>query len=265
AGRNLRRRRPQDRRAAPTRLVDPPDIAEDEPAGRVSIQVLELKAAPGRFPRVIGVEKADVLASREADPGVAGRRESTVLLPEGADPVAVRGQDPRRLVRRSVIDDDHLDGFIPLGQRAIDRLPDEECAVPSGDDRGEPYQAITRTDFRCGSPSRVLPCLSSGQVYLLSLMNSSSVTILRPGRGWRPIDPGEIWRYRELLWMLAIRDIKVRYKQTVLGAAWAILQPVLTMGVFSIVFGRLAKIPSDGAPYPLFCLAALLPWQLFPS
>jgi len=65
--------------------------------------------------------------------------------------------------------------------------------------------------------------------------------------------------------MLAIRDIKVRYKQTVLGAAWAILQPVLTMGVFSIVFGRLAKIPSDGAPYPLFCLAALLPWQLFAS
>ena len=81
--------------------------------------------------------------------------------------------------------------------------------------------------------------------------------------GWVAIDFGELWHYRELLVFYAIRDIKVRYKQTILGAAWAILQPVLTMVVFSIFFGRLAKVPSDGLPYPIFTFAALLPWQLF--
>ena len=69
--------------------------------------------------------------------------------------------------------------------------------------------------------------------------------------------------YRELLYFLVWRDIKVRYKQTALGAAWAIIQPVMTMMVFSVFFGRLAKVPSDGIPYPVFAFAALLPWQLF--
>jgi lipopolysaccharide transport system permease protein len=77
------------------------------------------------------------------------------------------------------------------------------------------------------------------------------------------IDFGELWRYRELLVFQAIRDIKVRYKQTVLGVAWAVLQPVMTMVVFSIFFGKLAKVPTDGIPYPLFAFCALLPWQLF--
>lgn len=81
--------------------------------------------------------------------------------------------------------------------------------------------------------------------------------------GWVAIDFAELWQYRELLIFYAIRDIKVRYKQTFLGAAWAILQPVLTMAVFSIFFGRLAGIPSDGVPYPIFAFCALLPWQLF--
>ncbi len=81
--------------------------------------------------------------------------------------------------------------------------------------------------------------------------------------GWVAIDFGELWRYRELLVFQAIRDIKVRYKQTLLGAAWAILQPVMTMVVFSIFFGKLAGVPSDGIPYPLFTFCALLPWQLF--
>jgi len=81
--------------------------------------------------------------------------------------------------------------------------------------------------------------------------------------GWRAINFAELWRYRELLVFYAIRDIKVRYKQTFLGAAWAILQPVMTMVVFSIFFGRLAKVPSDGLPYPIFVFCALLPWQLF--
>lgn len=76
-------------------------------------------------------------------------------------------------------------------------------------------------------------------------------------------DLREVWRYRELLYFLAWRDLKVRYKQTVLGLAWAILQPVLTMVVFSVVFGHLAKVPSDGVPYPVFVYGALLPWSLF--
>jgi lipopolysaccharide transport system permease protein len=87
--------------------------------------------------------------------------------------------------------------------------------------------------------------------------------LIRPARGFVPLDLAEIWEYRELLYFLIWRDIKVRYKQTVLGAAWAVLQPVLTMAIFSLVFGRLAKIPSDGFPYPVFVFAALLPWQLF--
>src|SRR5213079_2784504 len=73
----------------------------------------------------------------------------------------------------------------------------------------------------------------------------------------------ELWEYRELLYFLTWRDIKVRYKQTALGAAWAIIQPFFTMVVFSLFFGRLAKIPSDGIPYPIFSYAALVPWTFF--
>jgi lipopolysaccharide transport system permease protein len=75
----------------------------------------------------------------------------------------------------------------------------------------------------------------------------------------------ELWEYRELLYFLVWRDVKVRYKQTVLGAAWAILQPLLTMVVFSLFFGKLGRIPSDGLPYPIFSFAALVPWTFFAS
>jgi lipopolysaccharide transport system permease protein len=81
-------------------------------------------------------------------------------------------------------------------------------------------------------------------------------------RGVR-VDFRELWEYRELLYFFVWRDIKVRYKQTVIGAAWAIIQPVMTMVVFSIFFGGLAKIPSDGLPYPIFFYSALLPWNYF--
>jgi lipopolysaccharide transport system permease protein len=87
--------------------------------------------------------------------------------------------------------------------------------------------------------------------------------VIQPSRAWVPLDLGELWEYRELLYLLVWRALKVRYKQTVLGLAWAILQPFLTMVVFSVVFGRLAKMPSDGVPYPVFAYCALLPWQLF--
>ena len=90
-----------------------------------------------------------------------------------------------------------------------------------------------------------------------------SITRIRPSRGWVSLKLDELWEYRELLYFLTWRDIKVRYKQTVLGAAWAILQPFFTMVVFSLFFGRLAKMPSDGIPYPIFSYAALVPWPFF--
>lgn len=89
------------------------------------------------------------------------------------------------------------------------------------------------------------------------------LTILEPTKGWRALDVRELWAYRELLYVLIKRDIKVRYKQTVLGAMWAILQPLLTMAIFVLIFGRLAQMPSDGYPYPIFVYAGLLPWMFF--
>src|SRR5215467_3633549 len=87
--------------------------------------------------------------------------------------------------------------------------------------------------------------------------------LIRPQSGWASIGLKELWEYRELLYFLTWRDIKVRYKQTVLGAAWAIIQPFFMMIVFSLFFGYLAHVPSDGIPYPIFTYCALLPWQLF--
>src|SRR6201998_1321137 len=93
--------------------------------------------------------------------------------------------------------------------------------------------------------------------------DSIPVMVIEPSRGWVSLKLAELWEYRELLYFLTWREIKVRYKQTALGAAWAIIQPLFTMLVFSLFFGRLAKIPSDGIPYPLFSLAGLIPWTFF--
>jgi lipopolysaccharide transport system permease protein len=87
--------------------------------------------------------------------------------------------------------------------------------------------------------------------------------LIRPSSGGAALNLGDLWRYRELILFLTWRDLSVRYKQTALGVAWAILQPLLTMLVFSLFFGRLAGVDSDGLPYPLFTYCALLPWQLF--
>ncbi len=86
---------------------------------------------------------------------------------------------------------------------------------------------------------------------------------ISPPKKWIPVDLGELWNYRELLYSFTWRDVKIRYKQTALGFLWAIIQPLFMMLIFTVFFGRLAKIPSDGIPYPLFVLAALLPWTLF--
>lgn len=88
-------------------------------------------------------------------------------------------------------------------------------------------------------------------------------THINPPRKWVPVDLRELWNYRELLSAFTWRDVKIRYKQTALGFLWAIIQPLFMMIIFTVFFGRLAKIPSDGIPYPLFVLAALLPWTLF--
>ena len=91
----------------------------------------------------------------------------------------------------------------------------------------------------------------------------TSSIIIEPKKGWQLIDSGELREYRDLFYFLVLRDIKALYKQTVLGFAWAIIRPVFSMIVFSIVFGRLAKVPSDGIPYPIFAYVALVPWTYF--
>ncbi|MEW6614750.1 MAG: ABC transporter permease [Thermodesulfobacteriota bacterium] len=96
-------------------------------------------------------------------------------------------------------------------------------------------------------------------------MNAKDIPVIRiaPSKGWVSLKLLDLWEYRELLYFLTWRDIKVRYKQTVLGAAWAIIQPFFTMIVFSLFFGKLARIPSDGVPYPIFSFSALVPWTFF--
>jgi lipopolysaccharide transport system permease protein len=89
--------------------------------------------------------------------------------------------------------------------------------------------------------------------------------VIEPPRRWEAIQLGEFWAYRELLYFLTWRDVKVRYKQTAIGAAWAVLQPLLTMVVFAVIFGAFIRVPTDGLPYPVFAYAALLPWNFFAS
>src|SRR5437868_11646102 len=95
--------------------------------------------------------------------------------------------------------------------------------------------------------------------------DSLPVLLIEPSKGWVSLNLRGLWEYRELIYFLIWRDVKVRYKQTALGAAWAIIQPFFTMVVFSLFFGRLAKVPSDGVPYSIFSYTALVPWTFFAS
>jgi lipopolysaccharide transport system permease protein len=97
----------------------------------------------------------------------------------------------------------------------------------------------------------------------VSTQPAGHIVDIEPSSGMRPVEVRELWTYRELLYFLVWRDIKGRYKQTVLGAAWAVLQPVMTMTVFAVFLGRLAHVPSDGLPYPLFSFSGLVPWTYF--
>lgn len=104
-----------------------------------------------------------------------------------------------------------------------------------------------------------------GQLHFDELRHRERKPVLRiePSKGWAPLKIRELWAYRELIYFLAWSNVKIRYKQTVLGAAWAIIQPFMTMLVFSLFFGKLAKVPSDNVPYPVFSFAALVPWTFF--
>src|SRR2546427_5209932 len=117
------------------------------------------------------------------------------------------------------------------------------------------HREMSRQTFAAESPA-----ISDSAIFL---GNGAKEIVIEPSRGWVPPNLKELWEYRELLYFLCWRDIKVRYKQTVLGAAWAIIQPFLTMVVFTLFFGRLAQIPSDGIPYAIFCYCALVPWTFF--
>ncbi|MBZ0297979.1 MAG: ABC transporter permease [Anaerolineae bacterium] len=115
------------------------------------------------------------------------------------------------------------------------------------------------------SPREETPVLhaSNGHAAVVSPAVPLTKVRIEPARGWVSLRLDELWSYRELLFFLTWRDVKVRYKQTILGASWAIIQPFFTMIVFSLFFGRLAGIPSDGIPYPIFSYAALVPWTFF--
>ena len=106
--------------------------------------------------------------------------------------------------------------------------------------------------------------LTSNQTAAAAKQSAGYISIrIEPQRAWFNLHLKELWKYRELLYFLAWRDVKVRYKQTIIGIAWVVLQPLMTMGVFTLFFGRLAKLPSDGLPYPVFYFAALVPWAYF--
>ena len=96
-----------------------------------------------------------------------------------------------------------------------------------------------------------------------SIFSHDHETVIRPQSHWQSINIAELWAYRDLWVAMVLRDIRIRYKQTVLGVGWAVIQPVVTMIIFSLIFGKLAKIPSDGMPYPIFVFSGLLAWNLF--
>src|SRR5436190_286102 len=123
-----------------------------------------------------------------------------------------------------------------------------------------------RASMNTGQVNIVANSLSSPVVEaVLPNANTPCELVIRPRPGWIAIDWSELYRYRELLYFLTWRDVSVRYKQTVLGVAWAVLQPLFNMVVFTVVFGNFANMPSQGAPYAVFVYAALLPWMFFAS
>lgn len=137
--------------------------------------------------------------------------------------------------------------------------------APPPDNKSVPAVPETGENTMNGSVTRMATDLrqQAAVAHPSSKTDEPPVTVVRPTVGWAKLRLGELWEFRELVFFFIWRDVKVRYKQTVLGAAWAIIQPLFTMLIFSIFFGRLANMPSDGLPYPLFALAGLVPWMFF--
>jgi homopolymeric O-antigen transport system permease protein len=127
----------------------------------------------------------------------------------------------------------------------------------------QPSWGILRDDVDTDPDNASRSPLALGLAQATPMPGADEVTVIEPPRGWAAINLHELWKHRELLFFLAWRDVNVRYGQTAIGVAWALLQPLTTMVVFSLFFGRLGGISSDGVPYPLFSFAALVPWTFF--
>ena len=126
-----------------------------------------------------------------------------------------------------------------------------DIATSAGDPAPRPGVAETRTNLPEADASVAID------------LPTKPILTIESARGWSSLDLRDLWAHRDLFYFLVWRDVKVRYKQTALGVAWAVLQPLLTMVVFTVIFGRLAGVPSDGEPYPIFVYAGLLPWNFF--
>lgn len=142
-----------------------------------------------------------------------------------------------------------------MGENDINRILTGSASAPT--------PRMTATPNRQFLPQVDAAAAAAASSASVALAAGAAVTIIEPSRGWAPVKLRELWEYRAVLYFLIWRDIKVRYRQTSIGATWAIVQPFMTMVVFSVFFGRLAKVPSDGTPYPLFAFAALVPWTFF--
>jgi lipopolysaccharide transport system permease protein len=164
------------------------------------------------------------------------------LMPRDAERQAIARAGQARTLR----DHNYEIRMQELADLLRPRVPARRGPLPA---RRQPSPQLEA--FSPSEPSETEPARHSGRV------------LIRPSSGWPSLGIREIWEYRELLYFLTWRDVKVRYKQAVLGAAWAIIQPLLAMIVFTLLFGRLGQVPSDGLPYPIFVYSALVPWQLF--
>ena len=127
-------------------------------------------------------------------------------------------------------------------------------------------QLFAFADARRSTAKSVMASMTTSPPVVTPLpaaVHAPATVRIEPPHGWLDLRLADVWEYRELLYFFVWRDVKVRYKQTVIGVLWVVLQPLLTMGVFTIFFGRLAKLPSEGLPYPVFYFAALVPWAYF--